>query len=394
MTSALRFRLTRTDAEFAALEPAWRQLEACARPALPSLDYDWVRLAWGAARVAGREPVIASVEAEGRLALALPLLRRTPRRGRVRYTLLHGTLLQTTDVLLAHNTDGAAAIAKLFAGLRRRGKGASLVLANVADGTPLHAGAAASAEATEASALVDMPDGFDAYFSTHSPAMRSQHRRMKRRLGGTTLRLARAATWDDDLRWFLDTKRAWTPPDGSKLRDWVTSPAAEADLRTLGRLWADDGRAVLAILEEGGQRLAGCLCFRRGETAVLYAVGYRAEHARYSAGRTAIIETLAALAASGVGRVDMMPFPAEWKDRLKTGTQEMATLRIDLRADYSPDGSPWITVPVAATGVMGDGSGGTGATPSSPLRPAMMRRRSSSLAAVWRRMLRSMMKLE
>ena len=60
---------------------------------------------------------------------------------------------------------------------------------------------------------------------------------------------------------------------------------------------------------------------------------------------------------------------------------------------YSPDGSPWITVPVAATGVMGVGTGITGGTPSLSFSPAMMRRRSWSVGAAWRRALRSRMKL-
>lgn len=394
MTGASGFALVETDAAFADLETHWRRLEAEARPTLPYLGYDWVRLAWTEARDSRRQPAIATVWGDGRLLLALPLERSPARNRQANYGLLQSQLLQTADVVLADDADAAAVIAGLFAGLRETGRGASLALGNVAVGSPLHAGAARNAAVAGRSAQVEMPEGFAAFFAQHSSKTRSQHRRMLRHLGNATLRAATADTWDEDLAWFLETKRAWVPPSGEPLRPWVASTKAEAGLREIGARWASDGRAVLTVLEGGGERLSGCLCFRRGELAVLYAVAFRAAFARYSAGRTAIVETLACLSAGGVRRVDLMPFPSEWKERLRTSDQQMATLKIDLRAPYSPDGSPWITVPVAATGVIGVGTGMTGATPSADLRPAMRRKRSWSLGAAWRRILRSMMKLE
>lgn len=389
--SALRFSLVETFDAFGAIEDAWRDLESRTLPAGVYAAFDWIAMSWPQS---GASSAAALVWEGERLVLGLPLSRTRQPDGWSHYGGLGGEMIQLADILIDRDVDADAAIGQLLTGLRTAGRGSVLQLFGIPVDTPLgRVVPMREADVTGRPAQIELEGGFDSYFAGLSARSRSRHRRMLRRLGGE-VRVATASSWEDDLDWFLSTKRSWTPPSGEALRTWVTSPVARTGLLKLGRQWADDGRAVLTLVDASdGRRAAACLCFCLDTQAVFYATTYDPAFANYSPGVVLLVETARLLAERGITRLDLMQFPAAYKDRLKTSTRVLRQVTIDLSV-YSPDGSPWITVPVAATGVMGDGTGRTGGTPSSSLRPAMMRRRSASLLALWRRMLRSITKLE
>lgn len=331
----MRFGMAETLGEFRAIETEWRALETRAMPTSVYATFDWVTMSWPQSET---PPAIAMVWDGERLVLGLPLCRVAGPNGQSHFAGLSGAMIQLVDALIDRDTDADKAIATLFVGLRVAG-GKSLALWGIPVDAPMGRQVPMSEDAvTGRPAQVEMPDGFELYFAQRSHEMRSRHGRMMRRLNAT-VRVASSASWEADLDWFLSTKRAWTPPGGEPLRPWVVSPLARDGLVILGRQWADDGRAVLTLLETGGERIAGCLNFRLGSVATFYATTYAAAHAKYSPGLTLLIETLRVLAGMGATRVDLMQYPAAYKERMKTSTAVLRSMTIDL-AGYSPDGSP------------------------------------------------------
>ena len=384
-----KFELVDTLARFGELEAAWVDLEARTLPTAAFAGFDWIALSWRHAP----DTVVATVWEDDRLVLGLALSRRPGKGGRWRYRMPRGPMIQLASILIDRETDSAAAITSLLTGLRTEGRGDSLKLLGIPADSPLGRWTPMTDEAVSGEpAQIDLPEGFEPYFASLSRNARWQHRRRLRNYRG--VRVATAASWPDDLDWFLRTKQVWTPPSGEPLRDWLTSPAGADLLAGLGAKRADNGGALLLMLETpDGVRAAGKLMISLGDRAIFYATTYDPAFAHDSPGNVLLVEALRIVAARGIVQLDLMPFHADYKDRFKTSTEVQRRIRIDLAA-YSPAGSPWSTVPDAATGVMGVGTGRTGATPSTSLRPAMIRKRSASLAALWRRMLRSMMKLE
>lgn len=384
------FELIETRARFGEIEAAWRALEARTLPAAVYAGFDWVALSWPHAPAT----VAAALWKDGRLVAALPLSRQRQATGACQYHTPGGPLIQLASLLIDRDEESDAVITDLLSALATAGNGISLDLVGIPVDSPLGRCAPLSPEAISGRpAQIDLPNGFGPYYAGLSANARSRHQRMLRRMDARA-RMADSSSWKDDLDWFLATKRNWTPPSGEPLRAWVTSPAAREVLLGIGERWADDRRAILSVLETGrGERAAAKLNFRLGREATFYATTYDPAFAACSPGQVLMLESVRLLAELGVTQLDMMQFPAAYKERFKTSTKVLRRLTIDLQ-HYSPDGSPWITVPVAATGVTGVATGITGATPSVSLSPAMMRKRSWSLGALWRRMLRSIMKLE
>jgi CelD/BcsL family acetyltransferase involved in cellulose biosynthesis len=324
---ALRFDLVETQEGFWAIEAQWRVLEA--RAALPNIYacFDWVTMAWSQS---GLSVAIATVWDGDRLVLGLPLNRMRQDDGSSKFTGMMGAMIQFVDALIDGDADSDEAVAVLLAGLREVGRGTTLRLLAIPATSPLGSRLPmATATLAGRPAQVDMPAGFDAYFAGRSRGSRSHHRRMMRQLGAT-VRVADARSWEADLDWFLATKRAWTPPGGEPLRPWVVSQAARDGLVMLGQRWADDGRAVLTLLKSGGVPVAGCLSFRLGAHATFYATTYAAPYARYSPGMTALIESLRVLGGLGVTRINLMQNRAAYKERLKTSTLLLRSVKIDL----------------------------------------------------------------
>lgn len=324
---ALRFDLIETQEGFRAIEAQWRTLERRAGPGNFYASFDWVMMAWPQS---ARPVAIATVWEGERLSLGLPLHRVRGKDGSLRFVGMLGALIQFVDALIDDDADDHAAVTLMLRGLRDVGHGRSLQLVAVPAGSPIASLAPMSAAAVIGqSPQIDMPEGFAAYFAQRSHNMRADHGRMMRRLGAT-VRVADSQSWEEDLDWLLATKRAWTPRERVPLRPWVSSRVARDGLVALGRLWVDDGRAVMTLLESAGKRVAAGLNFRLGTVATFYATTYAAAQARHSPGHALMVENLKVLAALGVKRVDLMPYRAAYKERVKTSSVLLRSVKLDL----------------------------------------------------------------
>jgi CelD/BcsL family acetyltransferase involved in cellulose biosynthesis len=338
MTDADRsFELVSSLEDFIALEPEWRALLAASSDPSWFLDPDWIAMVWRRV-LADREPApqIALVREGGRLVLALPLQRIPFRLPFTRWSGLWNPLPGYTEPLLAPEGDAAAWLRLVFArirGLTTR----SLVLPRVRETSRFY-GLIADRIRTRLdmgrAPVVDLANGYDAYFSTFTGPSRRQVSRMFRRLGDSGavgFRVSTPQTFDADFSWFLEKKRAWTPPGGRPLRSWLR-PAYEGDLRSLAPRWVADGRMRLWQLEVGDRRVASALAFFTGKTAAFFAITYDRDpaFAHWSPGRLATLKMLEASAAAGITHYDFMAGEFDWKVRLGTSVAPVYRLRLSL----------------------------------------------------------------
>jgi CelD/BcsL family acetyltransferase involved in cellulose biosynthesis len=183
-------------------------------------------------------------------------------------------------------------------------------------------------------AAVALVAGFDAYLSALSGPTRNQIRRMEKRLaetGPVVMRNAVPESFDGDLDWILEHKRAWTPPGGRKLRDWIVLPGYERDVKDLGRKWIKSGQMTIGIIEAGGHRVAGGIVLATGGRSTFYLTTYDPEYAKVSPGRMLALWRLDHAARAGSTFFDFMAGRFEWKERLKTTDFDVLRLKVPLR---------------------------------------------------------------
>jgi CelD/BcsL family acetyltransferase involved in cellulose biosynthesis len=255
-----------TLAQLMSIEPEWRSLYQRAGDASAYVDFDWVPMCWREqVETARHRPLIVTVRDRNRLVFCLPL-----QRERVAWT----------------------------------------------------EGTADTAAAYGAQMIVDLEPGFEQYLATFSAATRTQLRRQQRQLGqdgSVPLRFSTVDTLEADIDWLLAHKRAWEPPSGRKLHDWLTTPHGERRFRELARKWVPDGRMSLAFIESDGRPVAGGIVMLSAKEVIYYLVTYDPARANLSPGRLFTIALIEWAATNDFEVFDMMGGTFEWKARLKTG---------------------------------------------------------------------------
>lgn len=338
MAGARDTEIIRDEARLFAVAQEWNGLWDRAANPSPFLHHDWVTMCWR--RVAlthPRAPSVVVVREGGEAVLAAPLMPGSSLGIFRAPSGLCSLLPQYNEALMREGGDGKVAIAALLGALGRDPLAVRLRLDRVPSWSPLVAaieGHIATRSTLHHGALIEFPDGYNAYFARFSRPTRSQHQRLTRLLGehGTVaLRHSDAESFNADFDWLLAHKRAWTPPQGRRLRRWVTSPGIETDLRMLAKRWVGSGRALLSVLTAGQQRVAAVLTLLGGRTeAVCYAITYDPQFGRYSPGRLLMLKLIEHLAAHGMHRLDLMSGDTEWKTRLATSLPPILKLRARL----------------------------------------------------------------
>ena len=337
MSRALRFERIETEAGLMALEGDWRALFAKAGAPSPFLDFDWVVMSFRR-HLRGRHAValIAVIRQDGALVMAAPLQEERYRWIFTRYHGLATVLPQTNEILHAPDGDVAAWLDCLRQRLARTLLHSTLVLDRIAAHFPVTQAVAAgvTTKVRGQVAIVDLARGFDDYFNAFSRDTRSQMRRFRRRLadrGEVVIRYANRDSFAADLRWLLDSKSAWTPPDDRRLKPWIVSADAEADLNWLAERWVDDGRLALCQIELDGRRIASGMALKTRSQVLFYATTYNSELAVISPGRMLALELIEWSARHGCATFDMMAGGWEWKRRLSNASYPLLRLKMPLR---------------------------------------------------------------
>lgn len=337
MATALDTEIVRDEARLLALADEWTALWAHAANPSPFLHHDWITMCWRRVALTDpRAPSAAIVRHNGEAVLAAPLMPEQSLGIFRAHSGVRSLLPQYNDMLLREAADGSAALTALLGVLGRDPLSLRLRLNRLPSWSPLLTAIApyAVAQSTiQPGALIDFPDGYDAYFEHFSRPTRSQYRRLARLLsehGEVRLRQSDAPSFNADFDWLMAQKRAWTPPNG-RLRRWLVSTGVEADLRLLARRWIRSGRAWLSVLTAGDQRVAAALTLLGGMgEAVYFVITYDPAFARFSPGRMLTLMVVEALASHGMRRLDLMSGETEWKIRLATQVPPILKVRARL----------------------------------------------------------------
>ena len=321
----LRAERIATLAQLAAIESEWRNLHQRARDASAYVDFDWVLMCWREqVETARHRPLIVTVRDGDRLVFCLPLQRERVVGMFGRYRALRSAMTQDA-VALADDGDGGVWLDAALQLLRRDRLSLGVVLTGVVAGTRLAAWLEDTADSTAAHGaltIVDLEPGFDPYLATFSAATRTQLRRQQRQLGqdgSVPLRFSTVDTLEADIDWLLAHKRAWEPPSGRKIHDWLTTPDGERRFRELARKWVPDGRMSCAFIEVDGTPVAGGMVLLSAKEVIYYLVTYDPAWANLSPGRLFTIALIEWAATNDFEVFDMMGGTFEWKARLKTG---------------------------------------------------------------------------
>ncbi len=171
--------------------------------------------------------------------------------------------------------------------------------------------------------IADLSDGFDSYVSRLAPRMRTTMRRLIRLAGDQGLTLTIAATPGQGEA-FLDDLIALHQARWQRVGQPGCFAAARftAFHRALVRLWAPQGRAILARVGNADSPLTVLYGFLNGRTFHFYQSGTAAASQSVpSPGITAHAMLMSALAARGVKTYDFLRGTAEYKLRLATGAR-------------------------------------------------------------------------
>lgn len=154
--------------------------------------------------------------------------------------------------------------------------------AQLLDGLRRHA-FAADAVALDPSPYIELPDSFDAYFSTLKANFRTEVRRGERRLreeGTLTRRLFTEASDVDDL-WSAVSqieRQSWKESAGTSI---TKNPFQERFYRAFLPLGAEAGQLLAAVLFLDGRPIAHQLCLQRDTTAAILKMSYAEDLRRF-----------------------------------------------------------------------------------------------------------------
>ncbi|MGZ4409167.1 MAG: GNAT family N-acetyltransferase [Gaiellaceae bacterium] len=304
----LRVELLSTEAELAALAPAWDELVGAMPRPSPFMLNTWLVEWWRHYGAGGRMAVRAAFRGD-RLVAGLPLCVRR-RLGLRTLEFIGGTKAALADVILrAGEGDPIAAV------VAETGDDSDHDFANVF-GLPAESRLARTPgwgdlrliERLEAPVL-DLSDGWDAVYERKFSAKGRQERRRRRRqleqLGSVEISVARkpdelGAAFDDAMS--LYALRWQRRREGSGL---LSSAGAGFYRSALLRLADQDVPRVLTLRLDG-RPVAANVYLRFSGTLYGLAMAFDPAFARYSPGREALCSVLEAAASEGVTRVEFL----------------------------------------------------------------------------------------
>jgi CelD/BcsL family acetyltransferase involved in cellulose biosynthesis len=304
----LRVELLSTEAELAALAPAWDELVAAMSRPSPFLLNAWL-VEWWRHFAAGGSMAVRAAFRGDRLVAGLPLCVRA-QRGLRTLEFIGGTKAALADVIL-----GPGEPDSVVAAVSEPPEASDHDFANVF-GLPAESRLARSPawgdlrliERLE-SPVLDLSEGWDAVYARKFPAKarqeRRRHLRQLERLGPVEVSIARtpdelAAAFDDALS--LYALRWQGRREGSGL---LRASGADFYRTALLRLAEQDVPRILT-LRIGGRAVAANVYLRLSRTLYGLMMAFDPALARYSPGSEALCAVLEAAAAEGVTRVELL----------------------------------------------------------------------------------------
>ena len=305
------------------LADGWDELVyAMPRPS-PYVLHGWLA-AWWRHFGDGADLQVHVAHRDGRLVGALPLLARREHGVRVA-RFVGGTDSALADLLLADPADRATADA-----LTRRAADQDNDLVHLFGlpaasrlGTALGPGRLAVVPRVAAPVL-DLAAGWDAVYRDRvSPKHRKAHRRSRRQLAAMDRLETRTAATATELDRALDEAFAlhelrWRDrPDGS---GFATPAGRRFQREAIGAL-ADGGLPRIVTLRLGARPIAFAAFFLLADTMVLHRLAFDPEVGRWSPGTLVVHDALAAAAAQGARRVELLggaePYKRALTDRFE-----------------------------------------------------------------------------
>ncbi len=328
-------RVVDTVAGLGRLRTVWRQLES-AQPAInPFLSWEWQESWWEVFQDSYQPRVLLIFSGEDPVAV-VPLC--VP-RGEPRHLLFAGgeDLSDQLGFLAQPGREGevaaevlrwAAAIGAELLDLQfLRDWGAELpALERAADDL----GLSHSSAPQEVSPALELPADFEAYLTLRlGKKDRHELRRKLRRLDherpGWTLRGPAELGLEPALDRFLWLLRASRPDKA----DFLT-PKVERFFRLVAGRLEERGWLRLALLEAGGELVAGTFGFCTGGVWYLYNSGYDPAEAHLSPGLLCVAEGLRGAIAAGCTQADLLRGNEPYKYRLGAQDQFLVRLRVEM----------------------------------------------------------------
>jgi CelD/BcsL family acetyltransferase involved in cellulose biosynthesis len=313
----LRVELLSTEAELAALAPAWDELVAAMPRPSPFMLNAWLVEWWRHFGRGGRMAVRAAFRGD-RLVAGLPLCVR-PQRGLRTLEFVGGTKAALADLIVRPGERDSIAAAVAEAGY-----GSDHDFANVF-GLPAESCLARTPawgdlrliERLEAPVL-DLSDGWDAVyerkFSAKARQERRRHLRQLERLGSLEISVAQApdelgAALDDAVRLYALRWR------GRREGSGLLSAAGAGFYRSALLRLAEQDVPRIVTLRMNGRPVAANVYLRLSHTLYGLMMAFDPAFARYSPGSEALCSALEAAAGEGVTRAELLGAASGYKQR-------------------------------------------------------------------------------
>lgn len=190
------------------------------------------------------------------------------------------------------------------------------------------AGCAVSEEQVDACPRVVIPGSWDAYLTSLPGKLRHEINRKARRLerdaGPYTIRLATERSLDDDLESFFEMHRSSDGPKGRFMHEGMASFFGSFAWMLFSQGWLR-----LAILEVGGEPLAGVYGFRSGHDWDVWNSSYDHRRRELAPGMVLMAECIRLAAAEGCSTFDFLRGTEPYKYRF--GAVDVPLIRLEVR---------------------------------------------------------------
>jgi CelD/BcsL family acetyltransferase involved in cellulose biosynthesis len=315
--------------------PAWRTLLERDPNRHVFATPEWMKVWWDEFSV-GKDLVMLTMARDGEVAAVVPLYRKRE-AGRDILRFVGG--IDLTDYLgpvcsLENRDDVARALTGWLADTELRWDeldahnmpvplGFAEVLVDHAD----RRGFAFALDQEETSAVLPLPQGWDAYVASLPSKERHELRRKMRRLArehpDAVVRSATEETIERDLDTFVDMHRGAEGHKGHFMR-----PEVATFFRRLARALLPLGWLRLDVLEVGGDALAATFGFKLDGRFYLYNSAYEPEARRLSPGFVLVAELVKRAIAEGLEFFDFLRGPERYKYQLGAEQVPLNNVRV------------------------------------------------------------------